>query len=653
MSTELADAYISLRTKMPGVKNDIATALGGVDADGAGRKIGRKTSDGVGSGFALGGAVAGITASLTNMIAGSIGGLVSEAVVASDATDKFKQTLNFAQVDTTTIDSLTASTKAYADETVYDLATIQNTVAQLAANGVKDYDKLAEAGGNLNAVAGGNAETFKSVGSVLTQTAGAGKLTTENWNQLANAIPGAAGVLQDALLNAGAYTGNFREAMEKGEISADEFNAAIMQVGSDPIAVEAAKSTATFEGAIGSLQATIVGGLTGALNSMKPALTGAISGLSDGLGSAFAFIGELMSAIDFAAFGELLGYISPIGLAFKVLEPLLPLIADAFMQIAGVLGGVLAQILPVLAEAFELVASVLSGALATILPVLIPVVVQLVEILADLAAQILPMLMPVLTMLAEVFTQLLAAVMPIVVALLDALMPILMTLVPVVIMLLDAFLPLIATLVTALAPVLITIADIVLAVLVPVLNTIAEVVTWLAGIVTWFVQEILVPYLNDTLIPAVQLAADIFTTAFGGLGDFFAGIWTGISDGFTGMINWIIDGINGFLGGLNEVGNFISDVTGGAVDFSVGSIPRLADGATVLPRSGGTLAVLAERGRAESVVDTGLMNRALREGLGGSGGGAQIIVQPAPGQSEEVIGQVAANQLNFGMRRSG
>ena len=43
---------------------------------------------------------------------------------------------------------------------------------------------LAEAAGNLNAVAGGNAETFKSVGMVLTQTAGQGKLTTENWNQL-------------------------------------------------------------------------------------------------------------------------------------------------------------------------------------------------------------------------------------------------------------------------------------------------------------------------------------------------------------------------------------------------------------------------------------------------------------------------------------
>ena len=123
---------------------------------------------------------------------------------------------------------------------MYSLSDIQSITAQLASNGIQGPDALAESLGNLNAIAGGNAETFGRVGSVLTQTAGAGKLTTENWNQLAEAIPGASGALQDALLQAGAYTGNFRDAMAAGEITAEEFNAAIMQVGTDPIAVEAA-----------------------------------------------------------------------------------------------------------------------------------------------------------------------------------------------------------------------------------------------------------------------------------------------------------------------------------------------------------------------------------------------------------------------------
>ena len=161
----------------------------------------------------------------------------------SDSTDKFVQTMNFAGIDTSNVEKASQAARDYADHTVYDLSTIQNTTAQLAANGISDYTGLTEAAGNLNAVAGGNADTFKSVAMMLTQTAGAGKLTTENWNQLADAIPGASGKLQEAMLKNGAYTGNFRDAMEKGEISADEFNKAIMDLGMSDVAKEAASST--------------------------------------------------------------------------------------------------------------------------------------------------------------------------------------------------------------------------------------------------------------------------------------------------------------------------------------------------------------------------------------------------------------------------
>ena len=195
----------------------------------------------------------------------------------SDSTDKFVSTMNFAGIDTSNVEKASKAARDYADRTVYDLGTIQNTTAQLAANGIGDYTGLTEAAGNLNAVAGGNADTFKSVAMVLTQTAGAGKLTTENWNQLADAIPGASGKLQEAMKANGAYTGNFRDAMEKGEISADEFNQAIMQLGMSDVAKEAASSTKTMEGALGNLEAAITGGLTDAFNLIKPAVTGALT----------------------------------------------------------------------------------------------------------------------------------------------------------------------------------------------------------------------------------------------------------------------------------------------------------------------------------------------------------------------------------------
>lgn len=195
----------------------------------------------------------------------------------SDSTDKFVSTMNFAGIDTANVEKASKAARDYADRTVYDLSTIQNTTAQLAANGIKDYTGLTEAAGNLNAVASGNADTFGSVAMVLTQTAGAGKLTTENWNQLADAIPGASGKLQEAMKANGAYTGNFRDAMEKGEISADEFNQAIMQLGMSDVAKEAASSTKTMEGALGNLEAAITGGLTDTFNLIKPAVTGALT----------------------------------------------------------------------------------------------------------------------------------------------------------------------------------------------------------------------------------------------------------------------------------------------------------------------------------------------------------------------------------------
>lgn len=210
-----------------------------------------------------------------------LGQFVGEAMSASDATQKFQKTLEFAGLDSSTIDAYLASTQAYADETVYALSDIQNITAQLASNGIKGPDALAESLGNLNAIAGGNAETFGRVGSVLTQTAGQGKLTTENWNQLADAIPGASGKLMEALREAGAYTGNFREAMEKGEITAEEFNAAISKVGSDPIAVEAAKSVETFEGSAGNAAAAIQSKLVAALDMIKPAITTVVNGFAE------------------------------------------------------------------------------------------------------------------------------------------------------------------------------------------------------------------------------------------------------------------------------------------------------------------------------------------------------------------------------------
>ena len=294
-------------------------------------KFDAKASKSEQSGQKIGGtfkamALANLAAGAITKVTGDIGSLISESFKASDAMDKFRSTMQFAGLDNSAIEKSAASVKKYADDTVYDLDTIANTTAQLAANGIKDYDGLTQAAGNLNAVAGGNADTFKSVAMVMTQTASAGKLTGENWRQLSDAIPGASGKIQEALKKNGAYTGDFRKALEQGKISADEFNKAIMDLGMTDVAREAATSTKTIEGAVGNMQAGIVtkineiidaigkDKITGIINSIGEFVTGGLSVLKtvippivSGITSLFSVLSD-NKAIVVALTGAFVGF---------------------------------------------------------------------------------------------------------------------------------------------------------------------------------------------------------------------------------------------------------------------------------------------------------------------------------------------------------
>lgn len=281
----------------------------------------------------LKGAIANLAGNILTSAINGIQNLAGEAISSADALKKFESTMSFAGYDDSTISKAKDDMKEYADQTVYDLDTVANTTAQLAANGIQDYTGLTQAAGNLNAVAGGNADTFKSVAMVLTQTAGAGKLTTENWNQLADAIPGASGQLQEALLKNGAYTGNFRDAMEKGQITADEFNQAIMDLGFTDAAQQAATSTSTFEGAMGNMQAAVTDGLMQIYDAIgSENVTGFINGISDAVSKV----------------------IPPIKDGVSWLKDNLPTIAPLLVGISAALGGIMvAQKIEAMVTAFR------------------------------------------------------------------------------------------------------------------------------------------------------------------------------------------------------------------------------------------------------------------------------------------------------------
>ena len=388
---ELLRAFRKIENKADGLEDEL---------DGAARaanKLGDNMGKAAGGAGRLGDIIkgsflGGLAVSAVQMVGDALLDLGGEALNAADSLTKFESTMSFAGFDTAQIEASKQAVQDYAARTVYDLETVANTTAQLAANGVADYQALTEAAGNLNAVAGGNADTFNSVAMVMTQTAGAGKLTTENWNQLADAIPGASGKLQEAMLANGAYAGNFRDAMAEGQITAEEFNQAIMQLGMSDAAIEAASSVATIEGAVGNLKATIVGGFANLLTDGggMEAITGFINGIANTLQSAGQYIGPAIETIKSAVSGigeafqnaftgsqqsAILGFfqrLGPalVGLPFQAVAAVVQVLSGALQVLVSIGGAVvnffsgLPSSVNAVSAGFSALASAVSGALS-------------------------------------------------------------------------------------------------------------------------------------------------------------------------------------------------------------------------------------------------------------------------------------------------
>lgn len=612
---QLATAYVNIEASTKGLGKQITKALGKVDTSGQGSKSGKEWARGfdkAASGLSIG-AIAGVAAKATELLVSGLGKYMNAAVEASDSTDKFKSTLDFAGVDTATIDRLTKSTQAYADATVYDLADIRNVTAQLAANGVKDYDKLAEAAGNLNAVSGGNAETFKSVGMVLTQTAGQGKLTTENFNQLADAIPGASGKIQQALADAGAYTGNFRDAMSEGQITAEEFNQALLDLGMTDVAKQAATATTTFEGAWGNFEAAITGGLKRIIDAFKPFATGAINTLTGGLTAAFDTIGGLAEkiaagigpAIDGIKdkIGGLTGVIAPLGAALGVLGAgglgglltKLPVIGTAFSSMTSG-GGLLAKVLGTLTGPIGMVVAAIGALIATS--------PQLRSQFGDMLTQVLATLQPMFTQIVPLIQQVgatlqtaIASVMPVIVQTISQLIPVIgqimttlgqlvATVLPPLLQVVNAIIPIITMLISTLLPPLTQVIQAVVPIIMQVVTAIGQIITTVASALVPIIQQLTpviqtvatmaASLINTVLLPAFQAIAPVVQTVVGVVQNVLGGV-IGVIQGIVSVVSGIITGNwgqvwDGFKNIVSNAVNTLGSIVSGIKDVVVSAL---------------------------------------------------------------------------------
>lgn len=587
-------------------------------------KTSTKASDGTGKFAAIAGAMGGLVSTGVSMAVDAISDLSGDIVDASDSAQKFASTLSFAGLDTSTIDQLTASTQKYADQTVYDLSDIRNTTAQLAANGVDNYASLAEAAGNLNAVAGGNADTFKSVGMVLTQTAGAGKLTTENWNQLSDAIPGASGKLQEAMKKNGAYTGDFRDAMAKGEISAEEFNKAVMDLGMTDAAKEAATSTQTIEGAMGNLEASVVNVGVQLLDSFKGPLTEAMSSLADGIGSLPAMFKGLVSSAGPA--------LSQIGKVFQesfapvaqiVSSQLLPAL-QPFMQACQNLGS---AIMPVLNAAFQ-----------TFMPVLGSLVAKLTEVGATIMATV----TPVVNNMAMVVQ----AALPTIQA---AFTTVASTIQGVI----DAVFPYIQTVIT-------TVMNVVNAIITTVLAAVqgnwSGVWAGIGNIVTTVWNGI-----KATVSAAINAVSGVVSSVMGSISASWSGVWNAVKglvgSVWNGITSTVSNGVNNVMNTVRGVGGKIKGAFSGAGSWLVSAGNNIIQGLINGIKGAIGNAVAAVKGAASSIVDAakGALgihspSRVFRDEVGkmipaGLGKGVEANMSLAVNPIQRMVADIMPNSL--------
>lgn len=264
------------------------------------------------------------------MIVSGLKDMAGQAINSYDALTTFKSTMKFAGFDTSAIKKSSDELKEYSKETIYNVGEMSNTAATLAANGVKNYTAVTESLGNLVAVAGGGAQAMSSASLALTQIVGAGKMYTGDWNQFINMIPGASKKIQDELKKNGAYTGNFRDAMSKGEVTAKEFLKAINDLGNTKVAEKAATDTTKFSTAWQGMQEAVQDGIIKLMDTIgTKGITNTISNFGN---------------VAYDVFDGLAKWIKPLKPAFetlgKIISTIFSGISDAFKPIGDAIGSI-------------------------------------------------------------------------------------------------------------------------------------------------------------------------------------------------------------------------------------------------------------------------------------------------------------------------
>jgi phage-related protein len=348
------------------------------------------------------------------------------------------------------------------------------------------------------------------------------------------------------------------------EQTADAHGAAAREA--DTFAAQQKTMSSGFKNLQADIGAAFLPALTGVFGfintNVLPALDKFVAGLgSGGLAGAFAPImavaGPIFKSLA-SSFGPLIPQIvqlassfSPLGLIFKVIQPILPQLVGLFTQLGSVIAGTLSTTLTALMPIVSMFIAQLSSMAIQLMPSITQIVGLLGTTLATLApiigqviAQLAPLIMSLMTQLAPIITNLITSIMP---------------------PLIDIF----GQIVGAIGP----LVTILMGVLIPVIQALMPVVVTIFGVIADVIKNAM-----QIVMGIIQVVTGIISGDWGkvwaGIGNIFGGIWNTIVAVVGGAIKIVwsvisagIGLVMGFIGSaLGNIGRFFSDTWNNVVN---------------------------------------------------------------------------------------
>ena len=272
MAVEIADAYVALYVKMPGVKDDITKALGGAGkgVEKSGETMGAQLMDGMNKigkvgAIALGGA-----------ITAGVGTALVKGFQRLDTIDQATAKLTGLGHSAASVDQIMNDALASVKGTAFGMGEAATTAAGAVAAGIKpgaDLERTLKLVADASTIAGTD---MGSMGAIFNKVASSNKVQMDTINQLHDAGVPALSLLADQM---GVTAEEASKMASKGEIDFATFQAAIESgMGGAALA-----SGETFSGAMDNVMASLGRMGEGLLKGIFPDMKDGLGGLLEAM----------------------------------------------------------------------------------------------------------------------------------------------------------------------------------------------------------------------------------------------------------------------------------------------------------------------------------------------------------------------------------